>query len=283
MKQMLPAILGVSVSQISLIINTIFASFLVAGSVSWMYYADRLMELPSGVLGVALGTILLPILSKTYASKDRHEYSRILDWGLRLCFVLVLPCSLALAILSEPLTVALFQYGQFSAFDASMTQRALVAYSLGLLGIIMIKVLAPGFYAQQNIRTPVKIAIFTLTVTQLLNLVFIGPLAHAGLALAISAGACINAGLLFWQLRKQQLFVPQPGWGVYLAKLVLAVAVMSAVLLGLMHFMPAWDQGHMLERFLRLGALVVAGVVAYFGMLAAMGLRLRHFNRKLLT
>jgi len=281
MKQMLPAILGVSVSQISLIINTIFASFLVAGSVSWMYYADRLMELPSGVLGVALGTILLPILSKTYASKDRHEYSRILDW--RLCFVLVLPCSLALAILSEPLTVALFQYGQFSAFDASMTQRALVAYSLGLLGIIMIKVLAPGFYAQQNIRTPVKIAIFTLTVTQLLNLVFIGPLAHAGLALAISAGACINAGLLFWQLRKQQLFVPQPGWGVYLAKLVLAVLVMSAVLLGLMHFMPAWDQGHMLERFLRLGALVVAGVVAYFGMLAAMGLRLRHFNRKLLT
>ncbi len=280
MKQMLPAILGVSVSQISLIINTIFASFLVAGSVSWMYYADRLMELPSGVLGVALGTILLPILSKTYASKDRHEYSRILDWGLRLCFVLVLPCSLALAILSEPLTVSLFQYGQFSAFDASMTQRALVAYSLGLLGIIMIKVLAPGFYAQQNIRTPVKIAIFTLTVTQLLNLVFIGPLAHAGLALAISAGACINAGLLFWQLRKQQLFVPQPGWGLYLAKLLLAVAVMSAVLLGLMHFMPAWDQGHMFERFLRLGALVVAGVLAYFGMLLALGMRLGHFNRK---
>ncbi|MDR3452687.1 MAG: murein biosynthesis integral membrane protein MurJ, partial [Rhodoferax sp.] len=283
MKQMLPAILGVSVSQISLIINTIFASFLVAGSVSWMYYADRLMELPSGVLGVALGTILLPILSKTYASKDRHEYSRILDWGLRLCFVLVLPCSLALAILSEPLTVALFQYGKFSAFDAAMTQRALVAYSLGLLGIIMIKVLAPGFYAQQNIRTPVKIAIFTLTVTQLLNLVFIGPLAHAGLALAISAGACINAGLLFWQLRKQQLFVPQPGWGLYLAKLVLAVAVMSAVLLGLMHFMPAWDQGHMLERFLRLGALVAAGVLAYFGMLLALGMRLWHFNRKSLT
>lgn len=280
MKQMLPAILGVSVSQISLIINTIFASFLVAGSVSWMYYADRLMELPSGVLGVALGTILLPILSKTYSNKDRHEYSRILDWGLRLCFLLALPCALALAILSEPLTVSLFQYGQFSAFDASMTQRALIAYSLGLLAIILIKVLAPGFYAQQNIRTPVKIAVFTLIVTQLFNLAFIGPLQHAGLALAISAGACINAGLLFWQLRRQKLFQAQPGWAMYLLKLLLAVAVMSAVLLGLMQLMPAWDQGHMLERFLRLGVLVAAGVVAYFGMLLAMGFRLRHFHRK---
>ena len=280
MKQMLPAILGVSVSQISLIINTIFASFLVAGSVSWMYYADRLMELPSGVLGVALGTILLPTLSKTYANKDRQEYSRILDWGLRLCFVLVLPCSLALAILAEPLTVSLFQYGQFSALDAAMTQRALIAYSVGLLGIILIKVLAPGFYAQQNIRTPVKIAVFTLIVTQLLNLVFIVPLQHAGLALAISVGACIYAGLLFWQMRKQKLFVAQPGWTKYLFKLVLAVAVMSAVLLGLMHLMPAWDHGNMLERFTRLGGLVVAGVLVYFGMLLLLGLRLKDFARK---
>jgi putative peptidoglycan lipid II flippase len=248
-----------------------------------MYYADRLMELPSGVLGVALGTILLPTLAKTYASKDRQEYSRILDWGLRLCFMLVLPCSLALGILAEPLTVSLFQYGQFSAFDASMTQRALIAYSVGLLGIIVIKVLAPGFYAQQNIRTPVKIAIFTLIVTQLFNLVLIGPLAHAGLALAISIGACINAGLLFYQLRKQQMYEPQPGWAKFGFKLLIAVLVMSAVLLVGMHFMPAWDQGHMLERFLRLGALVVAGVVAYFGMLLLMGFRLRDFNRKALS
>lgn len=205
MKLMLPAILGVSVSQISLIINTIFASFLAAGSVSWMYYADRLMELPSGVLGVALGTILLPMLAKTYSNKDRHEYSRLLDWGLRLCFLLVLPCSLALAILAEPLTVSLFQYGKFTTVDAAMTQRALVAYSVGLLGIILVKVLAPGFYAQQNIRTPVKIALFTLVSTQLMNLAFIGPLQHAGLALSIGLAACLNAGLLYWQLRKQRL------------------------------------------------------------------------------
>ncbi|POF87617.1 murein biosynthesis integral membrane protein MurJ [Pseudomonas putida] len=282
LKQMLPAILGVSVSQISLIINTIFASFLVAGSVSWMYYADRLMELPSGVLGVALGTILLPTLAKTYANRDRHEYSRILDWGLRLCFLLVLPCTLALAILAEPLTVALFQYGKFSAFDAAMTQRALIAYSVGLLAIILIKVLAPGFYAQQNIRTPVKIAIFTLISTQLFNLVLVGPLAHAGLALAISIGACLNAGLLYWRLRRQDLFQPQPGWARFLLKLILAVSLMSAVLLLGMHYMPAWEEGGMLERFLRLGALIGAGVVTYFGCLFACGLRPRQFARNAL-
>lgn len=282
LKQMLPAILGVSVSQISLIINTIFASFLVAGSVSWMYYADRLMELPSGVLGVALGTILLPTLAKTYANRDRHEYSRILDWGLRLCFLLVLPCTLAMAILAEPLTVALFQYGKFSAFDAAMTQRALIAYSVGLLAIILVKVLAPGFYAQQNIRTPVKIAIFTLVCTQLFNLVFITHLAHAGLALAISLGACLNAGLLYWKLRQQQLFQPQPGWARFLAKLVVAVLLMSAVLLVGMHYMPAWAEGQMFERFLRLGALILAGVVTYFGCLLLFGLRPRDFARKAL-
>ncbi|WP_313738502.1 murein biosynthesis integral membrane protein MurJ [Pseudomonas sp.] len=282
LKQMLPAILGVSVSQISLIINTIFASFLVAGSVSWMYYADRLMELPSGVLGVALGTILLPTLAKTYANRDRHEYSRILDWGLRLCFLLVLPCTLALAILAEPLTVTLFQYGKFTAFDAAMTQRALVAYSVGLLAIILVKVLAPGFYAQQNIRTPVKIAIFTLVSTQLLNLALIGPFKHAGLALAISIGACLNAGLLYWRLRSLDLFQPQPGWLGFLSRLLVAVLLMSAVLLAGMHYMPAWAQGDMLARFLRLGALIAAGVVTYFGCLFLCGLRPRQFARKAL-
>lgn len=282
LKQMLPAILGVSVSQISLIINTIFASFLVAGSVSWMYYADRLMELPSGVLGVALGTILLPTLAKTYANKDREEYSRILDWGLRLCFLLVLPCTLGLAILAEPLTVALFQYGKFSATDAAMTQQALSAYSVGLLAIIMVKVLAPGFYAQQNIRTPVKIAVFTLVCTQLFNLVLIGPLAHAGLALAISLGACLNAGLLFWKLRTQQLFQPQPGWAMFLLKLVLAAGLMSGVLLAGMHYLPAWVEGNMLERLMRLMALIMAGVVTYFGCLYLCGFRPRQFARKAL-
>ncbi|VEA07693.1 virulence factor MviN [Salmonella enterica subsp. enterica serovar Sanjuan] len=151
-KQMGPAILGVSVSQISLIINTIFASFLASGSVSWMYYADRLMEFPSGVLGVALGTILLPSLSKSFASGNHDEYCRLMDWGLRLCFLLALPSAVALGILAKPLTVSLFQYGKFTAFDAAMTQRALIAYSVGLIGLIVVKVLAPGFYSRQDIK-----------------------------------------------------------------------------------------------------------------------------------
>lgn len=282
MKQMGPAILGVSVSQISLIINTIFASFLVAGSVSWMYYADRLMELPSGVLGVALGTILLPALSRSFSSKNTEEYSRLLDWGLRLCFLLALPCSLALAIIAKPLTVSLFQYGKFSAHDAQMTQFALIAYAAGLLGIILVKVLAPGFYARQNIKTPVRIALVTLAATQLMNLVFFFtlPYPHAGLALSIGLAACLNAGLLFWQLRKQQLFTPQPGWTVFLAKLLAAVLVMAAVLLGAMYLLPAWDQGEMVWRLLRLGALVALGIGAYFGVLLLLGFRLRDFARR---
>ncbi|ARU89817.1 murein biosynthesis integral membrane protein MurJ [Pseudomonas sp. M30-35] len=280
LKQMGPAIFGVSVSQISLIINTIFASFLVAGSVSWMYYADRLMELPSGVLGVALGTILLPALSKTYASASREDYSRLLDWGLRLCFVLVLPSAVALAVLAEPLTVSLFQYGKFSANDALMTQHALIAYSVGLLGIILVKILAPGFYAQQNIKTPVKIAIFTLFSTQLMNLAFVGPLAHVGLALSIGLAACLNASLLYWQLRKADMFQPQPGWMMYLLKLVLAVCVMASVLFGIMYYMPQWSSGGMLERLLRLGVLVAAGLISYFASLLLMGLRVRDFSRK---
>ncbi|WP_426944694.1 murein biosynthesis integral membrane protein MurJ [Pseudomonas oryzihabitans] len=280
MKQMGPAILGVSVSQISLIINTIFASFLAAGSVSWMYYADRLMELPSGVLGVALGTILLPALSRTYAKADRQEYSRLLDWGLRLCFLLVLPCSAALALLSEPLTVSLFQYGRFDAHDALMTQRALVAYAVGLLGIILVKVLAPGFYAQQNIKTPVKIALFTLAVTQVLNLILIGPLQHVGLALAIGLAACLNAGLLFWQLRRHNLFIPQAGWTSFLLRLLIAVAVMTAVLFGLMQLLPSWSEGLMWQRLLRLGGLVAAGVLVYFASLFLLGFRVRDFNRR---
>ncbi|TBU92946.1 murein biosynthesis integral membrane protein MurJ [Phytopseudomonas dryadis] len=282
LRQMGPAILGVSVAQISLIINTVFASFLVAGSVSWMYYADRLMELPAGVLGVALGTILLPSLSKSHASADPAAYSKLLDWGLRLCLLLALPCALALAVLAEPLVVALFQYGKFTAADADMTQRALLAYSVGLLGMLLVKVLAPGFYARQDIRTPVRIAMFTLLMTQVMNLLFIFviPLAHAGLALSIGLAACLNAGLLYWKLRARNFYQPQPGWLPFIVKLVIAVLVMVAVLLGALWLMPAWDQGVMLERLLRLGVLVIVGALSYFAVLAILGFRLRDFARR---
>lgn len=279
-RQMGPAILGVSVSQISLIINTIFASFLVSGSVSWMYYADRLMEFPSGVLGVALGTILLPSLSRSFASGNHQEYNRLMDWGLRLCFLLALPSAVALGILAEPLIAALFQYGKFTAFDAVMTQRALVAYSVGLMGLIVVKVLAPGFYSRQNIKTPVKIAIVTLIMTQLMNLAFIGPLKHAGLSLSIGLAACLNASLLYWQLRKQEIFQPEPGWVRFLTRLIIAVLVMAGALIGMLMVMPAWDIGSMPYRILRLSAVVIVGVFAYFATLAALGFRVKDFARR---
>ncbi len=280
MRLMGPAILGVSVSQISLIINTIFASFLVSGSVSWMYYADRLMELPSGVLGVALGTILLPSLAKSFTKGDTTEYRKLMDWGLRLCFLLALPCAVALAILAEALTVSLFQYKNFTSFDALMTQQALMAYCVGLMGMIVIKVLAPGFYSRQNIKTPVKIAIATLILTQLMNLVFIGPFKHAGLALSIGIGACFNASLLYWQLRKQNIFMPLPGWGKFFLKLVIAMLFMAAVLLGMLWLLPEWSQNGMTLRMLRLIGVVIAGATAYFAALYALGFRLRDFAQR---
>lgn len=203
-----------------------------------------------------------------------------MDWGLRLCFLLALPSAVALGILAEPLIAALFQYGKFNAFDAVMTQRALVAYSVGLTGLIVVKVLAPGFYSRQDIKTPVKIAIVTLIMTQVMNLAFIGPLKHAGLSLSIGLAACLNASLLYWQLRKQKIFQPEPGWARFLIRLVIAVLVMAGALIGMMMVMPAWDIGSMPYRILRLLAVVCVGVVAYFATLAVLGFRVKDFARR---
>lgn len=279
--QMLPAILGVSVGQISLIINTIFASFLISGSVSWMYYADRLMEFPAGVLGVALGTILLPSLAKSFSRGDSKQYSELLDWGLRLCFLLALPSTVALGVISRPLISTLFEYGQFTANDALMTQRALVAYSIGLLGLILIKVLAPAFYSRQDMKTPVKIAVVTLILTQLMNLAFIGSLKHAGLSLSIGLAACFNAGLLFWQLRKKRIYQPLPGWYSFLIKLIIAVILMSAVLWFGADLLPDWSTGSMLMRIVRLLLLVIVGIIVYFSSLAVMGFKIRQFIKRI--
>jgi len=203
-KQMGPAVFGMSVGQISLLISTIFASFLITGSVSWLYYADRLMEFPAGLLGVALGTVLLPSLSRYYTSNSIEKYSQLLDWGLRLTVMMTLPAALALALLATPLITTLFYHGEFSVNDVWMTRNALVAYSIGLLGLILIKVLAPGFYARQNIKTPVKIAVITLAVTQLMNLAFIIPLHHNGLA----SGRSLHVALENHSQSQNQLDLP---------------------------------------------------------------------------
>ncbi len=280
LKQMGPAVFGVSIGQISLLINTIFASFLITGSVSWLYYADRLMEFPAGLLGVALGTILLPSLSKYHSENSTEEYSRLLDWGLRLTVLLTLPAALALAMLATPLVATLFYHGQFSPNDVWMTRQALVAYSVGLLGLILVKVLAPGFYARQNIKTPVKIALAVLVFTQLLNLVLIDPLRHTGLALSISLGACLNAGLLYYQLRRHKIYTPQAGWLIFFGKLLVALAVMGAVLYFATGKDAAWLQASTMERVLHLSGVVVAGAASYFIALGLLGFRLKDFARR---
>jgi putative peptidoglycan lipid II flippase len=275
-----PAVFGVSISQISLLINTIFASFLVNGSVSWLYYADRLMEFPAGMLGAALGTILLPSLSKTHANQDSEEFSRLLDWGLRLTLMLAVPAALALAILAMPLISSLFQYGEFDATDALMTQQALVAYSVGLIGMILVKVLAPGFYARQDIKTPVKIGIFTLAMTQLMNLAFIFPLRHAGLALSIGLAACINAGLLFYYLRKRGHYRPQPGWRRFALQLGSALLLMGVALWLAAGDASWWTSARGAERALRLTGVVAGGIAVYFAALWLAGVRLQHFAKR---
>jgi putative peptidoglycan lipid II flippase len=280
LKQMGPAIFGVSIGQISLLINTIFASFLVTGSVSWLYYADRLMEFPAGLLGAALGTILLPSLSRHHADKSTDEYSRLLDWGLRLTMLLTLPAALALAMLATPLIATLFYHGEFSANDVLMTRNALVAYSVGLLGLILVKVLAPGFYARQNIKTPVKIAVITLLATQLMNLVLIVPLRHAGLALAIGLGACLNACLLYYKLRCHQIYQPRPGWMIFMLKIVAALTAMGCVLWFAAGTDASWLTGSTLHRTSRLTWVVAAGAISYFAMLWLLGFRLRNFSQK---
>ena len=283
LKLMAPAVLGVSVSQVSLLINTIFASFLETGSVSWLYYADRLMEFPSGMLGAALGTILLPSLAKYHANKSFEEYSRLLDWGLRLTLLLAAPAALALAIIAVPLIATLFHHGAFTADDVFQTRSALAAYSVGLVGLILVKVLAPGFYARQNVRTPVKIGIFTLCVTQALNLALIGWLQHAGLALAIGLAACLNALLLYRGLRRHGIYTPQAGWRSFCGKLLIALTAMGGVLWFASGTATDWLHWGLTERLWRLMLIVTAGASTYFATLALTGFRLRDFKRKAAT
>jgi putative peptidoglycan lipid II flippase len=280
MRQMGPAVFGVSIGQLSLLINMIFASFLVTGSVSWLYYADRLMEFPTGLLGAALGTILLPSLAKHHAAGSKAEYSRLLDWGLRMTLLLAAPAAAALALLAVPLVTTLFHYGAFTASDVMATRRAVVAYSVGLIGLIVVKVLAPGFYAQQDIRTPVKIGVIALIATQVMNFVFIWPMQHAGLALAIGLGACVNAVLLLVGLRRRAIYTPLPGWPVFTLKLMLAIYTMCAVLWLAAGTDVEWLLMSATARAGRLAGLTAVGAATYFAALWLLGFRLADFSRR---
>ncbi len=277
---MAPALLGVSVAQISILLNTQIASFLETGSVSWLTAADRLMEFPSALLGVALGTVLLPSLVKQHATQNPEEFSALLDWGLRLTLLLTLPAALGLAMLSTPLIATLFQHGKFDATAVIKTSDALIAYSVGLTGIILVKILAPAFYARQNIRTPVKIAVTTLVIVQLSNLAFVPWLKHAGLALSTGLGACVNAGLLYYFMRKQSIYVPRPEWLAFFLKLLVALYLMGGALWWLGGSKADWVTMGNVAQITRLLGLVVLGALVYFASLWAMGIRLKDFAKR---
>jgi putative peptidoglycan lipid II flippase len=280
-KLMVPALFGVSVAQISLLINTQIASHLMPGSVSWLTYADRLMEFPTALLGVALGVVLMPQLSAAKAANDPDRYSAMLDWGLRLVVLLAVPCAVALLTFSKPLVSVLYHYGAFTERDVHQTTVALMGYGAGLIGLVAIKVLAPGFYASQDIRTPVRIAVAVLVITQLLNIVLVPLLAHAGLALAIGIGALINALWLLVGLLRRGSYKPAPGWVLFAFQVVAGSALLAVFLMWMSgHF--AWTalREHSLQRIGLLAMALVASAAIYFGALWAAGLKLRQLVRR---
>ncbi len=268
---MLPAAFGASVSQINLLIDTMLASLLVAGSISWLYYADRLMELPLGIFAIALATVLLPRLSREHADGEPEAFSATLDQGLRLGLLVTVPAAAALVVLAQPLITTLFHYGAMGANDVQQSAFALMAYSLGLIGFTGVKILAPGFFARQDTRTPVRIALWAMGVNVVLNLALILPLAHVGLALATSTAALVNAGLLLRSLYRCGVWRPQPGWRGFLLRLAAATAVMVVLLLWGAPVASDWLTAGLQQRVFWMALLVPGGILAYFGILAALG------------
>jgi len=275
-----PAVLGVSAAQISALINTQLAASLGDGRVSWITYADRLMEFPTALLGVALGTVLLPMLARHHADANPAEYSALLDWGLRLAFLLALPAALALWLLAVPLVATLYQYGRFTANDVLQTRDALLGYSVGLLGLVLVKILAPGFYARQMMKIPVRIAIGTVLFAQTLAFILMHRIGHAGLTLATSLGACLNAGLLYWGLRRRGIYRPRPGWLQFVARLVVALGVLAGVLFAVAGAPADWIGASLAERVVRLALVCGGGAAAYFAALWLLGFRLADFSRR---
>ena len=281
LRLMLPALLGVSVAQISLLINTQIASHLATGSVSWLSYADRLMEFPTAMLGVALGVVLMPQLAGARATGEAQKYSDLLDWGLRLVVLLSVPCAVALLAFSKPLVAVLYHYGAFTDFDVQQTSLAMMGWGAGLVGIVAIKVLAPGFYASQDVKTPVRIAIVVLVLTQVFNLVLVPQFKHAGLSLSIGLGAMVNALWLLVGLIRRGSYRPLPGWGIFALQVTAASALLLVYLLWAAS---AWDWTALrAQGALRMGlmaALLAGAAGLYLGAVWASGLNLRQFLRR---
>ena len=281
LRRMAPALLGVSVSQLSMLINTQIASHVAVGAVSWLTCADRLMEFPIGLLGVALGVVLLPQLSAAQGRGDAQAYSDMLDWGLRLVLLLALPCAVALLVFAPPLIAVVFHYGAFGAADVAQSSRALMGWGVGLMGLVGVKILAPGFYAREDTRTPVRIAVGVLVATQAMNAVFVPWIGYAALALSIGLGATLNAGLLLAGLMRRQAYRPRPGWLGFAARVVAASVVLGAALVWAGQAID-WIglRAHPVDRALWMAAVLGGVALLYAAVLLASGLRLRDFARR---
>lgn len=278
MRLMVPALFGVSIAQISLLIDNFFASFLPEGSISWLYYSDRLTYLPLGVIGVALATVVLPNLSRSHSSNNQAQYSKTLDWALRLELLVGVPAAIALFILAGPLLATLIHRGAFNVFDVKMTMLSLRAFSTGLPAFMLIKVLASAFYSRKDIRTPVKIAALAVVINVVLNLILIHPLKHAGLALSSALAASVNAGFLISLLLKREIFMPGKGWTWFLMRLIVANGVMGFVIWWFAGPLSQWLLWGLLMKAEHLGFVIVAGIGSYLLMLVLMGWRVRELK-----
>lgn len=282
---MLPGIFGSSVAQVSLLLDTLIASFLVTGSIAWMYYADRLVEFPMGVFSIALATVILPGLSSHHAAASKEQFAATLDWALRLTVTVVTPAALGLLMLAGPLTATIFGYGEFGARDVEMSSYALMAYSLGLMGFSLVKVLAPGYFARQDTRTPVKVGIIALSVNIGVNLAVVVPAhlagfpaPHALLALSTGLSAFVNSMLLYRGLRSSGVYAPSQRWRRLLPQVAVAGVAMCAFLWWAAGDWAAWPGMSVLERVGRTAACVTGGAVVYFAALWAAGARTGDFR-----
>lgn len=278
---MAPALLGVGVAQVSLMINTQIASYLTPGSVTWLFYADRLMEFPTALLGVALGVVLTPKLASAKAAGDSKSYSGMLDWGLRLVVLLAVPCGVGLLAFADPLVSTLFHRGALNNNDVNQIALALMGYGVGLLGLVAIKVLAPGYFASQDMKTPVKIAVAVLVLTQILNVVLVPWIAHAGLALSIGLAALVNASWLLIGLLRRGAYQPAPGWLRFALQVLAAALLLAAFLMwGAQHWNWQAMRAQEWQRIALLAVMLLGAAVVYFGTLLLSGVKLRSLLRR---
>ncbi len=275
LKLMVPALFGVSVSQINILLDTLFASILVVGSVSWLYYSDRLMEFPLGVIGVAISTVILPHLSRHHASQSEEDFSQTLDWALRLVLLVGLPAAVVFAVISGPLLSTLFQRGHFDAHAVMMARKSLSMFALGIAPFMLVKILAAGFYAKQDLRTPVRVGIIAMVSNMIFNVILIWPLKHAGIALATSLSAMLNTGLLLYFLRKRTIYVPREGWNYFAGRLIFANSLLAVFLWFASGEMQEWVTHPTGWRVIHLSGLLISAVILYFAGLWLAGVRPR--------